>query len=232
MDCCVTPALLNAQLCPGLIAGEPSAPTSAAIHNADALESAVVVQFDAPAADVAAGYYLTLRRWSQGAVAATETGSVVDVTTTSGGNNIMLSVARDAVTVVTPGVKWQVAVPRNTLYCGAGLCNAGKFSLESFGALSRFDESGAAVAPASYANGKKVAQAGLPVAGAFAYYGERRAGFACHADTSAAAALMQHPCPTVPTRRQPGKPHRPLPAHPPHPVRHQWHHAAGGRARR
>lgn len=155
--------------------GEPSAPTSAAIVNTDAASPNVVVEFDAPSADVAAGYYLTLRRWSQGAVAATEIANVVDVTTTPGGSNIMLAVPHSLVAINGP--KWQVSVARSGLYCGTTQCLAGKFSLESFGALSLFQTNGTAAE--SFTAGKKVAQAGLPVAGAFAYYGEGRPALVC-----------------------------------------------------
>jgi hypothetical protein len=119
---------------------------------------------------VAAGYYLTLRRWSRGAVAATETENVVDVTTAVNGTNTVFAVPRAEVTVVSAGSKWQVAVPRSALYCSAALCGAGKFSLEAFGALSYYDADGAVADP--FTAGEAVAQAGLPVANEFAYYGK------------------------------------------------------------
>lgn len=135
-----------------------------------------MVHFDAPTADVAAGYYLTLKRWSRGATTAADTANVVDVTTADG--KTVFAVPRSDVTVVssTDGNKWQAPMALSSLYCGGAPCGTGKFSLQSFGALSRFNESGGAVAPASYADGKQVAQAGLPVTNAFAYYGEHGGG--------------------------------------------------------
>lgn len=156
-------------------AGDPSAPSGAAISNSATASDDVVILFDAPAADadLAAGYYLKLKYWTKGADAAGA--NVLPVTLTDGGSDDTITVLHGAVNTNPDAAnKWQVTVDRTTLFCGPAACGDGKFQLAEFGAISRFEDTaaGAAVAPA---NGQRVAQANLPAAGVFAYYGEQGA---------------------------------------------------------
>lgn len=162
-----------------VIVGHPAPPTGAAITNSGTTSSNVVLQFDAPTVDVAGGYYLRLKYWSRGATSVGDS-NVLPVATAPGGSDaLMVRRSSPQLSTSPPGAagKWQLTVPRTGLFCGSDLCGSGgKFSLVEFGALSWFLPSGAPADP-SWTQALRVPQQlpPLPVAGAFAYYGERQA---------------------------------------------------------
>ena len=181
--------------------GHPAPPSSAAIANSGTTSGDVVVQFDAPSADLAGGYYLRLKFWTAAGAGYYGDGSlpVATMPPWAGPSYTILKVQRGSPQLSTsPGVagKWQLRVPRAGLYCGSDACGGGKYSLEEFGALSWFQESGYPADSSTWTQAVKVPQAGLPVAGAFAYYGERRAGgWGCYPPGAGCALLAPGLCP-------------------------------------
>lgn len=143
--------------------GHPGAPSSAAIVNDDFNAADIVVEFNPPSLDIAAGYYFKLRLLRKGATDVADTANVINA-------------SKDGSTTITgaltkPSTKWRVTVPRTDLLCGAaGPCPDGKYELAEFGALSAFKADNGALAGATLTDGKPVAQAsGLPLV---TYYGE------------------------------------------------------------
>lgn len=147
-----------------IIIGEPDAPSGVAFSSTSAGAAAadIVIHLAKPIADVASGYYLTLKYYN-------EAGTTSDLVKLKTGGSSDFQFSRTDPSLAGVGgtleasTTWKITIDKDDIYCGAATtdtCGGGKYTLDSFGAYSYFDVAGAAFVADPAANFAAVKQVG------------------------------------------------------------------------